>query len=123
MINKTKNSVTQLFAFIFIGLFLFQIAGHSVFLHAHILPNGMVITHTHPFDKSSDQQPFKTHHHKYSDLIIIDQANVYFLHNRSVEIGYFLNNFNQLLFYINNNYHFINFIYHCNKAPPFEVVF
>ncbi|HPR61270.1 MAG TPA: hypothetical protein PLF35_10010 [Prolixibacteraceae bacterium] len=121
MINKTKNTVKQVFAFIFVGLVIFQLAGQSVFLHAHILPNGTVITHTHPFDKSSDQQPFKTHHHKHSDLIIIDQANVFFLQNSPIEIDYLQSNSSQLLCYVNNNYHFSNFIFFCNKAPPVGV--
>ena len=55
MINKTKRTVKQLFEFIFVGLVIFQLAEQSVFLHAHILPNGTVITHTHPFDKGSEQ--------------------------------------------------------------------
>lgn len=118
MINKTKRTVKQLFAFIFVGLVIFQLAEQSVFLHAHILPNGTVITHTHPFDKGSEQQPYKTHHHKFSDLIIVDQSNFFFLLSKPVEVVCFLNNCNQLLYYVNNNYHFFKFTFFCNKAPP-----
>lgn len=36
---------------------------NAVYLHSHIVDNNTVITHAHPFSKSADNLPFKTHKH------------------------------------------------------------
>lgn len=40
--------------------------------HLHKLPNGMVIEHSHPYDKSSnDHSPFQKHNHSDFELVIL----------------------------------------------------
>lgn len=118
MYNKTKDRIKGFIALAFMGLIVIQIAGRSVFLHAHILSDGTIISHTHPFDKSSDQLPFKTHHHRQCDYIVIEQSNGY----------YILNSFNETVNIIPVFFEWLNFSdynnYHTllaninNKAPP-----
>lgn len=48
-----------------------------IYTHSHILEDGRVITHAHPFDKSSDTDPFKSHLHTSSELIFLANMTFY----------------------------------------------
>jgi hypothetical protein len=78
---KTKNGhIFNVFiAICLLLLVLVQVLNRSVYVHSHIMPDGSVFVHTHPYNKSSDNQPYKSHHHKQCELIIIDQWNSGFL--------------------------------------------
>jgi hypothetical protein len=39
--------------------------------HSHRLPDGTVITHAHPYDHSSDTNPFKSHKHTATELVFL----------------------------------------------------
>ncbi len=34
------------------------------------MENGAIITHAHPYDKSDDSKPFKSHHHSKNELLL-----------------------------------------------------
>lgn len=60
-------------------LFLLQIINRTVYIHSHKLSNGIVITHAHPFNKTSDSAPFKNHHHSDQDFFLLAQLEILFL--------------------------------------------
>ena len=39
--------------------------------HSHLLLNGQVIEHAHPFNSENDAAPFKNHNHTNSELILL----------------------------------------------------
>ena len=49
-----------------------------VYTHRHLLTDGTIITHAHPFDKSSDTDPFKSHYHSTIELVFLSNL-IYFL--------------------------------------------
>jgi len=60
---------------------LVLIIGYHIFnqiacQHSHILPDGTVITHSHPYNKSDDTEPLKKHHHSNLELFVIGQSTL-----------------------------------------------
>ena len=43
--------------------------------HYHLLPNGQMVVHAHPFSKSESNEPQKQHTHTTSQLFVIAQIN------------------------------------------------
>lgn len=48
---------------------------NALFIHRHIMPNGDVVTHAHPYKKSGDTAPFKTHTHTTSEFFLLSGLN------------------------------------------------
>lgn len=44
---------------------------NALFIHHHMLPNGDIVTHAHPYKKSGDTAPFKTHTHTISEFFLL----------------------------------------------------
>jgi len=49
-----------------------------VFSHSHILASGEVISHAHPYDKTNDSEPFKSHHHTQAELFFFQHIEIFF---------------------------------------------
>ncbi|PVX51921.1 hypothetical protein C7377_0214 [Balneicella halophila] len=64
------NILRKALAFTLLGIILLFAVSKSSYTHSHILADGTVITHAHPYDKGSDKEPFKTHHHNYFEFLI-----------------------------------------------------
>lgn len=56
-----------------------MVANKALFLHTHKLANGNLISHAHPFNKSSDSQPIKTHSHSQAEFQLISNLELLFL--------------------------------------------
>ena len=68
---KLKNILlkgTALFLVAVIGLLCLN---QSVNIHSHRLLDGTIITHAHPYNKTSDSAPLKDHHHNVQDSIVL----------------------------------------------------
>jgi len=52
----------------------------ALFIHAHRLANGAVVTHAHPYS-SSDQsnEPYKSHHHSQLEYLLLDNFQHIFI--------------------------------------------
>ncbi len=46
-------------------------------MHSHVLVDGTTIVHSHPYNKKSDSQPYKTHHHSAALLNLIDSLDLF----------------------------------------------
>lgn len=79
-----KKRFFSIVAIILIGIVALQLANKSVYLHSHILPDGRLVAHSHPYDKSADDQPFKSHHHKQTEFVILELFNLLYLLNLTV---------------------------------------
>lgn len=61
------------------------IINNSVFIHTHVLPDGKVIEHAHPFDLSeNDSEPDEKHQHTPQEFYLLSQiykffSNIYFV--------------------------------------------
>jgi len=52
---------------------------NAVFLHSHVVGHNIIITHAHPFDKSADNLPFKTHKHTNFEYTITQGFGIFLL--------------------------------------------
>ena len=46
-----------------------------VYTHIHVLYNGSVVTHAHPFSKSTEGNPDSSHQHSNTELFLLDQLH------------------------------------------------
>ena len=78
MYTTARDITTKFFTFIMIGLMGMLIANRCIFTHTHILENGSIVFHAHPYDKTNDAKPYKTHHHTNAELLFLDLINLLF---------------------------------------------
>lgn len=60
----------KIFAFAFIGCIVLLTVNSTLYKHSHILEDGTLITHAHPYSKGTDNSPIKSHHHSQIELLI-----------------------------------------------------
>lgn len=105
-------------AYFHLLLVILLITNKAVYSHTHILEDGSIIVHAHPFDKSSEKNPLHRHHHPYYEYLNL--ANLDFF-NTSVEL--FIFKVNEVLIFerIYEQINLINslkFVLFLNKSPP-----
>ncbi|NPA36725.1 MAG: hypothetical protein GXO47_07740 [Chlorobi bacterium] len=77
--KKPVNQISiKTIAIILTGLMSLMIVDKALFLHTHKLDDGTIIAHAHPFNKSEDSKPFKTHHHSDSVFHFYHVVNLLF---------------------------------------------
>jgi hypothetical protein len=59
-------------------LIVLQIINKSVYTHTHIMANGQVISHAHPYNKTTDSKPFKSHHHTRTEFVFYKNLGMLF---------------------------------------------
>ena len=75
VINRAKKLITLFM----IGLMTMLITNKIVFTHIHKLDDGTIVEHAHPYNKTDDSAPFKTHHHSNAELLFFHNLNILFL--------------------------------------------
>ena len=50
-----------------------------VYTHIHVLYNGSVVTHAHPFSKCTEGNPDSSHQHSNTELFLLDQLHTLIL--------------------------------------------
>ena len=79
MKGKIYQRILKAFAIVQVIMILMITLNNALFLHKHILPNGDIIVHAHPYHKSSDNSPFQSHHHSAKELFIISGIAILYL--------------------------------------------
>jgi hypothetical protein len=72
------NIIIKYIAVVLAASMVLVIANRIVFTHSHILDNGKVISHAHPYNKTNDSEPFKSHHHTQAELFFFPHIEIYF---------------------------------------------
>jgi len=72
MVELRKN--IKVFAILLIPLYLLVMGNSIRNRHTHVLPNGMVITHSHPFTDSKTGLPVK-HSHSRNQIVFFQLFN------------------------------------------------
>jgi len=62
-----------------LGMICVLIANRGIFMHAHVLSNGSVIAHSHPYDKSENSGSSQSHQHTGIEIFFLDNLNILFL--------------------------------------------
>jgi hypothetical protein len=74
--RKLINYISTFFKCLLLILFLGYYGSITMFYHAHLLVNGVIITHSHPFKSDPNNKgPFQSHSHSSSAYNLIDQLN------------------------------------------------
>jgi len=70
--NMRKRALTGAISIILLLSLLLLLVNIICNVHLHLIANGTVLFHAHPYQKDSQQQPFKTHPHARFELLIYD---------------------------------------------------
>ncbi len=62
-----------------VGMIFILIANSGIFMHTHVLADGSIIVHSHPYDKSENSGSPQSHHHSSFEFIFLDNLNILFL--------------------------------------------
>ena len=117
--NITVKQITQkIIVLLMAGIIGLLIANTAVFLHVHQLDDGTIISHAHPYDKSDDTQPFKTHQHSKLDILIIHSLEILFLPLLLVLILVILEKKTAALFDVENSFYLYFFNTVKDRGPP-----
>ena len=68
MKTTLKNRLQKWVAAVLVLSVGLLIVNNVVFLHTHKLPDGSIVVHAHPYNKSDDPAPFKKHNHTSKEL-------------------------------------------------------
>ena len=66
-------------AYLLIGIMGMLIVNKTMFMHVHKMADGTLITHSHPFDKSKDSMPYKSHHHTKYEFLFFENLEILYL--------------------------------------------
>lgn len=72
------HSVRKKLAIVLAVVIGMVVINNIVFMHAHILDNGKIIVHAHPYNKSQDPSPFKEHQHSAKEFLHISHIQLLF---------------------------------------------
>jgi len=122
MLEIVKKITIQYTGIVLLASILVLIANNSIYYHSHKLQNGTVIAHAHPFNKTQDSAPFKTHKHSPVQLFFMEHLQLIF----------FILGFSLFLivtqplhrFYVAGNHPIYSILSRLNssRAPPFPVL-
>jgi hypothetical protein len=76
--TNIKKYFNKTLAIIAIGLTFMLLANHTINMHMHVLDNGSVVTHAHPYDKTSDNELPKEHKHSSEELLFFSTLSLLF---------------------------------------------
>jgi type IV secretory pathway protease TraF len=77
--NAKRAYIRKGLAILLLSLVTAITINNVVYLHSHVIDQGVVITHAHPFDKSADNLPFKSHKHTNFEYTITQGFGLFLL--------------------------------------------
>ena len=73
---KFFRKIKRFFTFILFFAITWMLCNKVVFMHSHILKNNQIVSHCHPFNKSTNNHnPFPSHNHTENEFILLNQLN------------------------------------------------
>jgi hypothetical protein len=64
--------------FFLVFLFTIHVVIKASYAHAHLLSDGRLVSHAHPFNRSNDTNPYKSHNHSSAQLFYLENLEVFF---------------------------------------------
>jgi hypothetical protein len=75
---RVRNIAKIIIPVLLVGVICF-LTNSTINQHFHKLSSGIILKHSHPFNKENTGKPFQEHHHTSSELVILDQlSNIVF---------------------------------------------
>ncbi len=76
--QETRNNIVKKsIAFLMLAIVMMLTVNKVMFIHTHQLTDGTIVVHSHPYNKTDDNQPIKTHHHSKFEFVFLQ--NIYLL--------------------------------------------
>ena len=114
--GQNKKSATL--ALLLCSVFIFQVINRALFLHEHRTADGIIFIHAHPYNKSSDTAPFKSHHHSRAEYVFWGQYNLLFF-SAIIAIAFIPRVISFVYQDIKSQKYFNQAFYFClSRAPP-----
>ncbi|MBW8333890.1 MAG: hypothetical protein K0M40_17845 [Prolixibacteraceae bacterium] len=73
-----QHTAKRAIAYLILGLMGLLIINKAVFLHSHVLADGTVISHAHPYQSTDDSKPFQSHHHTKAAFFLFNNIELFF---------------------------------------------
>lgn len=105
-------------AFVLLGFVLLLTANQTFYTHSHILDNGTVITHAHPYDKGADNAPLKSHHHSQAELLVFNIFSFLWATGFSFAFTVFIEKVLSFHFFNEKAFHSTCWRFILGRAPP-----
>ena len=118
MNSGVRFFVKKLFLFAMIAVLGLLIINKAVFIHSHKLENGSVYTHAHPYNKSKDALPFKSHHHTEAQFLFFNHHKLLFFSSSLVIALLVIACTKQAFFYNDKVFYFFVYCSNSGRAPP-----
>ena len=117
--------IKSIFKNLFIGALIVIVGlltvNNSIYLHTHKLADGSIVTHAHPFDKTKDSAPIKSHHHTKPEFFLLQNLQLLFLILFAPLILHaYCKNISRSIA-INSIYYFVSFSRIRSRAPPIKL--
>ena len=74
-----RERLKQIAAGLMVLVMAVLLLNNSAYLHVHAMPDGSLVAHAHPFDKSGQSKPEQAHHHKHLECQMLQDLQVLFL--------------------------------------------
>ena len=113
-----RNITIKFIAWLVIGMMGMLVANKAVFMHTHRLNDGTIIEHAHPYNKSADSKPYKSHHHTKAELLFFQNLEILFLFVFVTFASLNLVKKAKHSFYRKTSYTLTCIILHKGRAPP-----
>ena len=113
-----KNIVIRFTAIFMISIISLLIVNNILFIHTHKFNNGSIIIHSHPYNKTDDPEPVKSHHHSKAELLFLESLAVYFFPVLFFLVSYNLAQKVKCIIFRKNIYTQSYIILHKGRAPP-----
>ncbi|MBN1199096.1 MAG: hypothetical protein JXA23_07075 [Bacteroidales bacterium] len=73
-----KRITTRSVVFLVILSLMGLLVTNALYLHTHKLPDGTMVIHAHPFNKTQDPSPVKQHQHSSVEFITLSHLQILF---------------------------------------------
>ena len=118
MKTSVRNITIRFITFLMIGIMGMFIANKAIFLHVHKQSDGTIIAHAHPYDKSTDSEPYKAHHHTNAEFLFFQNFEILFLVVFLTFALFTLVKKEKFSFFIITRHTLSCIILHKGRAPP-----
>ena len=76
MKGKAVYDLKRLIAGLMVLTISLLMVNRAFYIHIHVLPNGTMVSHAHPFSKSTDNGEEKDHQHSSLEFLLLEQMDV-----------------------------------------------
>lgn len=73
-----KKILKKSIAFLMLAIVMMLTVNKVLYIHTHQLSDGTIVVHSHPYNKTDDNQPIKTHHHNKLEFVFLQNIEILF---------------------------------------------